>query len=352
MNRYQIVERGVETFHAGRKAPRDVMTVLDGCGFQRVTVRREPQGGLGRVGYLFTWLWRCLAFCRGIPRSSIVFSQYPSQFVQGHVGRYLLWCARFFKRAHIITLIHDIDTLRESDSTQDVPVGAELRDVLKWSDAIIVHNETMRDWLAARGIPLRKMTVLRLFDYLADGSVSGRDRPRGTRTVAIAGNLDPAKSGYLRDLRELSMVRWYLYGPNFDQESITGGTVTYQGCFPPEELPGFLRADYGLVWDGDSIDTCLGGMGEYLRVNSPHKVSLYLASGLPVIVWKESALARMVVDEGLGITVESLREIPDRLGKVDDTRYRGMCLRVAAYGERLRRGKFIKEAVEKACSNF
>lgn len=51
-----------------------------------------------------------------------------------------------------------------------------------------------------------------------------------------------------------------------------------------EELPGALVQSFGLVWDGNSMDTCTGNYGSYLRINDPHKVSLYLSSGLPIIV--------------------------------------------------------------------
>ena len=50
-----------------------------------------------------------------------------------------------------------------------------------------------------------------------------------------------------------------------------------------------MEGSFGLVWDGISVETCAGVYGEYLKVNNPHKTSLYLASGIPVIIWKEAA---------------------------------------------------------------
>ena len=33
------------------------------------------------------------------------------------------------------------------------------------------------------------------------------------------------------------------------------------------------------MWDGNSIDTCSDIYGEYLRINNPYKLSLYIAAG-------------------------------------------------------------------------
>ena len=55
-----------------------------------------------------------------------------------------------------------------------------------------------------------------------------------------------------------------------------------------------MEGNWGLVWDGNSIDTCSGNFGEYLRLNAPFKFSLYLAAKRPVVVWRESAMAEYV----------------------------------------------------------
>ena len=66
-----------------------------------------------------------------------------------------------------------------------------------------------------------------------------------------------------------------------------------------------------------SSETCKGSFGEYLRINNPHKTSLYLASGIPVIIWSKAALAEFIEKNKCGITVDSLYEIADKL-KIND----------------------------------
>ena len=109
-----------------------------------------------------------------------------------------------------------------------------------------------------------------------------------------------------------------------------------------------LKGKYGLVWDGDSLDTCSGLTGEYLKINNPHKLSLYLAVGLPVIIWEKAAEAEFVLKENVGVTVKSLYELPQRLATVSYNDYNIMKNNVRIVGERLRRGEYMMEAIRKA----
>ena len=53
------------------------------------------------------------------------------------------------------------------------------------------------------------------------------------------------------------------------------------------------EGNLGLIWDGasDSSDEDIG-MKNYTRYNNPHKLSCYMAAGLPVIVWEKSAISK------------------------------------------------------------
>ena len=75
---------------------------------------------------------------------------------------------------------------------------------------------------------------------------------------------------------------------------LRGKNVKYCGQYKPEELPEKLEGGFGLVWDGDDLGACTGVFGEYMKYNNPHKTSLYLASGLPVIIWEKAAMAKYI----------------------------------------------------------
>lgn len=45
---------------------------------------------------------------------------------------------------------------------------------------------------------------------------------------------------------------------------------------------------------------------------------MYLASEMPIIVWDQSALAKFVMDNKLGVTIKSLDQIDDVLNNIED----------------------------------
>lgn len=79
-----------------------------------------------------------------------------------------------------------------------------------------------------------------------------------------------------------------------------------------------ITEDWGLVWDGKSVDTCSGEYGDYMKIVYPYKASLYLASNRPLIVWKESGIADFVIENHLGIAIGSLYEIHDAIHSLTD----------------------------------
>ena len=85
--------------------------------------------------------------------------------------------------------------------------------------------------------------------------------------------------------------------------------INYHGSFGVDEIPSKLTRGFGLVWDGDSLDGCRGQSGQYLRYNNPHKLSLYLSSGLPVVIWTGAAEAGFVREHGVGLCVDSLNDL-------------------------------------------
>ena len=148
------------------------------------------------------------------------------------------------------------------------------------------------------------------------------------------------KAAYAYDLPD--ETQFVLYGPNYTGKK--DGNITYKGSFPPDDLPFVLEGGFGLVWDGISSETCAGVWGEYLKYNNPHKTSLYLASGLPLVIWEKAALADFVVKNGCGITVASLFDIPEAINKVTKDEYEAMLRNTKEVSEKLDSGYFLGRA--------
>ena len=244
-------------------------------------------------------------------------------------------------------IIHDLDALRFMNG-QAVPLKHRIRmkiqesGLLAEADGIIAHNPIMKSVLVDKGIAEDKIVSLGIFDYLIpnfqEKSGQTKDQP-----IIVAGNLAQEKAGYLYGLP--AEPAYNLYGVGFD-ESRALENETYFGSFLPDELPAALEGGFGLVWDGDSAETCSGVFGEYLRYNNSHKASLYLASGFPLVVWKQSALSHFVLEKGCGIAVESLHDVKETIDNLSDADYQDLVDNAKRVGQEIRDGHYLKTALK------
>lgn len=339
MNNYCIVERDSHEFHAGSKARNDVGQILTDQGWTALSVHRSRGKSIPDKLKMaaVTWMdWRKV--CRTVGQGDTLLVQYPLDMYP-KVSRVAIPFLRKMreKGVQLIFLIHDLDSLRGIENNGE-------RQFLETADVLVAHNQVMAEYLCERGYGDKAIRTLGLFDYLSEEACPACNTG-DPREVVVAGNLRPDKAGYVYRLGQLdSKVRFRLYGPNY-QEGAPQAGVKYCGQYPPEQLPQVLRGGFGLVWDGDEIQSCSGVYGSYLRYNNPHKTSLYLACGLPVIVWDQSAIAEYVVEHHLGLAVRSLEELPRRLQRMDRAEYAALCQGAAEMGERLRRGDMLRRAL-------
>ena len=245
-------------------------------------------------------------------------------------------------------LIHDIESLRNkkirsfSDFKYAIIHFLQNKTVLERVDGIIAHNDNMKSELVKMGINKDRIVSLEIFDYLIPNF--NEDKNYDKDKILLAGNFDIRKTRYARNLPE--KPEFEIYGINFEPEHLPNN-VHYKGAFTPDELPNHLQGGFGLVWDGDSAHTCSGMYGEYLKVNNPHKASLYLASGFPIIVWKQSALADFVRKNNCGIIVNSLCEIAETLQSISEDEYQELIKNSKRIGRKIRQGHYLKTALEK-----
>lgn len=197
-------------------------------------------------------------------------------------------------------IIHDLPSIQGMGGDID----DELRQLKKF-DNLIVHNSCMRRYLEEKGYK-GNIVELDVFDYLHDATKE-ITQCKGRGIISIAGNLD--KSRFIMDLAQVNNCKFLLYGINNTLDLSLVHNAQYLGLLNSEEIVYKLEGDYGLVWDGDSINACTGIYGRYLKYNNPHKLSLYIAAGKPIITWKQAAIAEFVNNENIGITVNSLDEL-------------------------------------------
>ena len=243
-------------------------------------------------------------------------------------------------------IIHDLEALRYAN-LDTVPLKHKIRvhlqesSLLKIADGVIAHNPIMKSVLVDKGIAEDKIVSLGIFDYLIPDfqEKSGQTKDQ---SIIVAGNLAQEKAGYLYQLP--ARPAYNLYGVGFD-ESRALANENYFGSFLPDELPAVLEGGFGLVWDGDSAETCSGVFGEYLRYNNSHKASLYLAAGFPLVVWKQSALSHFVLENGCGVAVESLHDLKETIDNLSDADYQDLVDNAKRVGQEIREGHYLKTAL-------
>ena len=324
--KYFLKETYVKANHAGPKARMDAEKIMLDNGYQEYYL---PDGQKNN----------------DLNKGDVIILQFP-----------LLWKSlkkqirmKFLKRKNskAYLLIHDIESLRNkkiktfSDFKHSIIYYLQNKTVLERVNGIIAHNDKMKSELVKMGISSEKIVTLEIFDYLIPDFKEDKNYDKDK--ILLAGNFDIRKTRYARELPETP--EFEIYGINFEHDNLPNN-VHYKGAFSPDELPNHLQGGFGLVWDGDSSDTCSGMYGEYLKINNPHKASLYLASNFPIIVWSQSALADFVKRNDCGIIIDSLFEIASALGNMDEERYRQLIENSRKIGEKIRRGHYLKKALE------
>ena len=200
-----------------------------------------------------------------------------------------------------ILFIHDLECLRTNTPDET--------DVVDSYSYIIAHNQYMKNYLIEKGISADKIYLLELFDYVCEeGSVKEHKFHSSKPVVAFAGNLS-RKCPFLHQLDEKKMkFIMHLYGAGITKD--INKKEIYKGAYPPDVLPNQIDADFGLVWDGDFDERDENiTFKNYTRYNNPHKLSCYLAAGIPVIVWEKAAIADFVKKNDLGYLIHSIYDI-------------------------------------------
>ena len=344
MDRFQIVETAGNFNHAGTKATSDIARVAERLGFSSVdvkmnTTKKTKFAKIQRqIGYFKDWN-RCY---RQISDGSVVLLQHPFHYPQLTRDK-ILHKLKEKKHVRYISVVHDVEKLRAFRYNDYY--RHEFDEMIELADAVIVHNRVMLDYFVKLGVPEKKLVNLEIFDYLQDDLTYSK--PSFAREINVAGNLDTVKCKYIRQLGNIG-VSVNLYGPNFDETMKDSRNVTYKGSFPASEIPHKLVCGFGLVWDGDSIEGCKGLSGQYLCYNNPHKLSLYLSSGIPVIMWNGAAEASFVRENNVGICVDNLNELSGIFETMTKEEYDNYAESVGAVRSRLVSGYYADRAINKA----
>ena len=313
--------------------------------------KTDNEDTLAEMGAINLGLPRTIRNCKilaffldliGVIRACILLQKDDVLFLQYPVKKYFSFLCHVahLKGARTVSLIHDLGSFRRKKLTIQKEINR-----LSNSDYIIASNEKMKGWLEEHGLQ-KPVGALGLFDYRSESKCPEEVTEREKVKVVYAGALSMKKNSFLIELSK-TLSHWQLLVCG-NKEGLQGlqnnPLITYQGFVPSEEFIKHIDADFGLVWDGNSLDGCSGEYGQYLKWNSPHKVSFYLRAGLPLIIWKEAAVAPIIEEAGAGITISSLEELDGKLAYLTPEQKKEMKKQAVNLAQKLNKGGFLQDS--------
>lgn len=230
-------------------------------------------------------------------KGNLVFFQYPYQ-----IGIRSIFYRAVRRGNSTCLLIHDLDELR--------PIKYDpYTDLLEHADYLIVHTKSMAEWLRTHHKIKGTIIVLDLFDYIytPQNKLAQIEKHKNIK-VAFCGNLK--KSEFLTRMSIPEGITMVIYGLDCPLELQNNPRVDYRGVATPNELPDLIcDCNYGLVWDGKDASGMTDLQGTYLQYNAPHKVSLYLSSGLPVMIWEKMGISEFISVNGIGVSGRNINDL-------------------------------------------
>ena len=341
-DKYYIKIQIDESKNASSKAVNDCNQILDNNGVKPYYLKIKKQGNK-YIKKINNYLE--LNKINRIPKGSLLFVPHPIYLNKKYID--ILKKVRQTRNIKLAFIIHDLDSLRKMFPESAADFEYMDNTMYGIADYVVSHNESMVQYLVSKGVDKSRIYNLRIFDYLTESNPSDKEI-KYSKTLNIAGNLDTNKCKYIKGLNDLDKsVKVNLYGLNFNKDILNSKSIDYKGAFPADEIPSKLNEGFGLVWDGEGIDGCTGNTGDYLRYNNPHKLSLYLVSGLPVVIWSEAAEAQFVKDNNVGIVVNSIDDFSNAFDELSEQQYYEMVENARKISGKLRNGEYLLDVVKK-----
>ena len=303
-----------EKKNAGPKAPSDIISILNDA--KHIDIKDNK---FRKLAYLYHFLK--LHFSK-----DIILVQHP-----------LLFDIRMYKllnKERTIILIHDISGLRVENEDS---LNKELS-IFKYFKYIIVHNESMKKYLIDKGVDSNNIYVLELFDYLCKNNINEEEVK--DLEVVYAGNLKKEKTPFIYQLDDKKLnFKFNLYGLGISED--ISKKLRYYGSFEPDDL-STIKGKVGLIWDGNYDESDQDAtFKNYTRYNNPHKLSCYVAAGLPVIAWEKAAIADFIKKYDIGYTINSIYDI----NNIDLSDYNKKKKNVMKISGKVKEGYYTKRVV-------
>jgi glycosyltransferase involved in cell wall biosynthesis len=238
-------------------------------------------------------------------------------------------CIKLFRG--VIPVVHDIHDLMSVRQTvyedglermEDSSIWQQWeRQAIENSDAVIAVSDEILDITCRKGYRLPPITCV-YPNYIPKRfipkMVLEAHRNTSVRPIRIVYEGFVSSNGSHYDLRQIFQslakegieVHIYPSRDNLDYESlaVSSPNIVYHPSLPPERLFKEIRKyDFGWAGFNSTFNTA------HLDTVLPNKAFEYIACGLPVISFPHAALKRFLDTQRLGLVIEKISGLTDRL---------------------------------------
>ena len=329
MAKYVLEEYVINGYNASSKAREDVSKILLDYGYRSIAKNDKRNFSNSKIKKTLMALKIYGKLAVSLKKDDILFLQTSLKVLKGILK------VKKIAGFQIIYLIHDMFCLRYDNYEEHKTEISENINSLNKCEYIICHNKKMRQKLIEFGCKSNILT-LEIFDYLIDDTFKVKKRLYKPFEIAFAGNLSKSPFLYDLDISNIQSISFNVYGVPIP----TFSNLNYKGSVSADLLPSVIEGNYGLIWESEY---CIKEKDNYTRYNNPHKASLYIVSGLPLIVWRKSAIADFVIKYKVGITVDSLDELKEKISNISEEDYKIMQMHCNIIRNNLVRGHYLKK---------
>lgn len=342
MNKYIIGPFFDKTNIAGGKFPNDIITIFKSEGYTYLSANEDYNFKRDRKR-AFIKLKNDLLGWFSIPKGSLVV--YIDQVVPRR-NRDFLFKILTRKKCKVVSLLEDVEILRRAFTNQEASKAVGQLNSCK---AIISQNAKMTERIKKLGVtvPIYELGVL---DFLADLPKENKIKNKSNNdwTICYGGNLSYIQSGFIYELPIEQGIRYNIYGTQLPKDKKLPTNVTYKGVFDAEDCIGNLDGDWGLVWNGQSLEIKATDLrSTYYNYVSPHKFSMYILCGMPVIVSDQSAMAGFVKENNCGVVIRSIEELSHILHDISEEQFTEYCRNTRKLAEKISKGFYTKSVIKR-----
>ncbi|WP_286081831.1 sugar transferase [Parablautia intestinalis] len=255
----------------------------------------------------------------------LVIVQLPSWNLTAY-DKALLDVLRLHKDIKIAVFIHDVITMMFEGAPQERLL--EIIEVYNMADLVIVPSEPMLNFLCQKGLTVEKVLIQSMWDLPFEEELK---TPEFQRRIFFSGN--PKRFGFVSSWHYDVPLHLYTY----EDYKVEGQNIHYGGWKNTTELLlEYSSGGFGLIWEQTAP-------ASYYKYHQPHKLSTYLAAGIPVIVQKGLAREQAIIDYGLGFSVNSTQEAADIVKNITEDEYQTLVENIKNISFLIRGGFFTKK---------